>query len=113
IDGMVEEAVKALKKSVCFRMHPSGVRKDLIISTTDDLDAYDFDCDELNTAKVALMENLSHYGSDALAEGQSFGTILFSIKPFENQSRYGRCKHQSISTSIVLIHETALPQHVR
>ncbi|GJW48620.1 hypothetical protein Tco_0080266 [Tanacetum coccineum] len=34
----------------------------------DDLDAYDFDCDELNTAKVALMENLSHYGSDALAE---------------------------------------------
>ncbi|GJS07677.1 hypothetical protein Tco_0364473 [Tanacetum coccineum] len=33
-----------------------------------DLDAYDSDCDELNTAKVALMENLSHYGSDALAE---------------------------------------------
>ncbi|GJU29273.1 integrase, catalytic region, zinc finger, CCHC-type containing protein [Tanacetum coccineum] len=34
----------------------------------DDLDAYDSDCDELNTAKVALMANLSHYGSDALAE---------------------------------------------
>ncbi|GKA12315.1 integrase, catalytic region, zinc finger, CCHC-type containing protein [Tanacetum coccineum] len=34
----------------------------------DDLDAYDSDCDELNTAKVALMENLSHYGSDALAK---------------------------------------------
>ncbi|GJR28441.1 hypothetical protein Tco_1104673 [Tanacetum coccineum] len=33
-----------------------------------DLDAYASDCDELNTAKVALMENLSHYGSDALAE---------------------------------------------
>ncbi|GJZ96947.1 hypothetical protein Tco_0669281, partial [Tanacetum coccineum] len=30
----------------------------------DDLDA----CDELNTAKVALIANLSHYGSDALAE---------------------------------------------
>ncbi|GJX47504.1 hypothetical protein Tco_0272694 [Tanacetum coccineum] len=29
----------------------------------DDLDAYDSDCDELNTAKVALMANLSHYGS--------------------------------------------------
>ncbi|GJZ45049.1 retrovirus-related pol polyprotein from transposon TNT 1-94 [Tanacetum coccineum] len=27
----------------------------------DDLDAYDSDCDELNTAKVALMANLSHY----------------------------------------------------
>nr|GEX79609.1 hypothetical protein [Tanacetum cinerariifolium] len=34
----------------------------------DDLDAYDSDCDELNTTKVALMANLSHYGSDALAE---------------------------------------------
>nr|GEW93278.1 hypothetical protein [Tanacetum cinerariifolium] len=34
----------------------------------DDLDAYDSDCDELNIAKVALMANLSHFGSDALAE---------------------------------------------
>ncbi|GJV98495.1 hypothetical protein Tco_1553747 [Tanacetum coccineum] len=34
----------------------------------DDLDAYDSDCDELNSAKIALMANLSHYGSDALAE---------------------------------------------
>ncbi|GJY00980.1 retrovirus-related pol polyprotein from transposon TNT 1-94 [Tanacetum coccineum] len=33
-----------------------------------DLDAYDSDCDELNTAKVALIANLSHYGSDALVE---------------------------------------------
>ncbi|GJR88148.1 hypothetical protein Tco_0212159 [Tanacetum coccineum] len=33
-----------------------------------DLDAYDYDCDELNTAKVALMANLSHYGLDALVE---------------------------------------------
>ncbi|GKD16166.1 hypothetical protein Tco_1205324, partial [Tanacetum coccineum] len=34
----------------------------------DNLDEYDSDCDELNSAKVALMANLSHYGSDALAE---------------------------------------------
>ncbi|GJY01808.1 hypothetical protein Tco_0359960 [Tanacetum coccineum] len=34
----------------------------------DDLDAYDSDCDELNTTKVDLIANLSHYGSDALAE---------------------------------------------
>ncbi|GJX99514.1 hypothetical protein Tco_0356533 [Tanacetum coccineum] len=33
-----------------------------------DLDAYDSDCDELNSAKVALMANLSHYGLDALAK---------------------------------------------
>nr|GEU86054.1 hypothetical protein [Tanacetum cinerariifolium] len=34
----------------------------------DDLDAYDSDCDEINFAKIALMVNLSHYGSDNLAE---------------------------------------------
>nr|GFC04733.1 hypothetical protein [Tanacetum cinerariifolium] len=34
----------------------------------DDLDAYDLDCDEINSAKIALMANLSHYGLDNLAE---------------------------------------------
>nr|GFB75324.1 hypothetical protein [Tanacetum cinerariifolium] len=34
----------------------------------DDLDFYDSDCDELNSAKIVLMENLSHYVSDNLAE---------------------------------------------
>nr|GFA95286.1 hypothetical protein [Tanacetum cinerariifolium] len=34
----------------------------------DDLDAYDSDWDEINSAKIALMANLSHYGSDNLAE---------------------------------------------
>ncbi|GJZ76365.1 hypothetical protein Tco_0641037 [Tanacetum coccineum] len=34
----------------------------------DDLDAYDSDCDELNSAKIALMANLSKNGSDALTE---------------------------------------------
>nr|GEW33604.1 hypothetical protein [Tanacetum cinerariifolium] len=34
----------------------------------DDLDAYDSDCDEINTAKIALMANLSHYGTNDLAE---------------------------------------------
>nr|GEW44816.1 retrovirus-related Pol polyprotein from transposon TNT 1-94 [Tanacetum cinerariifolium] len=33
-----------------------------------DMDAYDSDCDEINSAKIALMANLSHYGSDNLAE---------------------------------------------
>nr|GEX87299.1 hypothetical protein [Tanacetum cinerariifolium] len=33
-----------------------------------DLDAYDSDCDEINSTKITLMANLSHYGSDDLAE---------------------------------------------
>nr|GEX51190.1 hypothetical protein [Tanacetum cinerariifolium] len=38
----------------------------------DDLDAYDSDCDEINYAKVAVMANLSHFGSDDLAENLNF-----------------------------------------
>nr|GFA45573.1 hypothetical protein [Tanacetum cinerariifolium] len=38
----------------------------------DDLDAYDSDCDELNSAKVALMANLSHYDSDTLTEVNNY-----------------------------------------
>nr|GEX65651.1 hypothetical protein [Tanacetum cinerariifolium] len=34
----------------------------------DDLDAYDSDCDEINSVNISLMANLSHYGSDNLAE---------------------------------------------
>nr|GEV39747.1 reverse transcriptase [Tanacetum cinerariifolium] len=44
----------------------SGKQKDAY--QADDLDAYDSDSDELNTAKVVLMTNLSHYGLDVLAE---------------------------------------------
>nr|GFB76509.1 hypothetical protein [Tanacetum cinerariifolium] len=50
----------------------SSINQTVIITNAayqaDDLDAYDSDCDELNSAKVALMANLSHYGSDNLAE---------------------------------------------
>ncbi|GJY49413.1 hypothetical protein Tco_0439369 [Tanacetum coccineum] len=38
------------------------------ISSQMTLDAYDSNCNELNTAKVSLMANLSHYGSDALTK---------------------------------------------
>ncbi|GJU16151.1 hypothetical protein Tco_1144117 [Tanacetum coccineum] len=60
----------------------------------DDLDAYDSDCNELNTAKVALMVNLSHYGSDALSEvdvqnsnssAQQDDLILYVIEQLKTQ----------------------------
>nr|GEX76652.1 hypothetical protein [Tanacetum cinerariifolium] len=55
-----------------------------------DLDAYDSDCDEINSAKIALMANLSHYGSDNLAENSSFPTqqvdlILYVIEQLKTQ----------------------------
>nr|GEW59414.1 hypothetical protein [Tanacetum cinerariifolium] len=45
----------------------------------DDLDAYDSDCDELNSAKIALMMNLSHYGSDNLAEVQNQDNVYNNV----------------------------------
>ncbi|GKC68529.1 hypothetical protein Tco_1101127, partial [Tanacetum coccineum] len=51
----------------------------------DDLDAYDSDYDELNTAKVALMANLAHYGSDALAELETEITSDNNIIPYSHQ----------------------------
>nr|GEX85115.1 hypothetical protein [Tanacetum cinerariifolium] len=55
-----------------------------------DLDAYDSYCDELNSAKIALMANLSHYGSDNLAENSTLPTlqddlILYVIKQLKTQ----------------------------
>nr|GEW34411.1 retrovirus-related Pol polyprotein from transposon TNT 1-94 [Tanacetum cinerariifolium] len=49
----------------------------------DDLDAYDSDCDELNSAKIALMANLSHYGSDNLAEAQQLKPKLYDGRIIE------------------------------
>nr|GFC19198.1 hypothetical protein [Tanacetum cinerariifolium] len=51
----------------------------------DDLDAYDSDCDELNSTKVALMANLSHYGSDNLAEVNNQNYISYHLIPQEMQ----------------------------
>nr|GEV58326.1 hypothetical protein [Tanacetum cinerariifolium] len=58
----------------------------------DDLDAHDSDCDELNSAKIALMANLSHYGSDNLAEinqdNKNVNEILIAeLERYKNQVR--------------------------
>nr|GFA69490.1 hypothetical protein [Tanacetum cinerariifolium] len=58
----------------------------------DDLDAHDSDCDELNSAKIALMANLSHYGSDNLAEinqdnKQVNELLTAELERYRNQER--------------------------
>nr|GEV24512.1 hypothetical protein [Tanacetum cinerariifolium] len=45
----------------------------------DDLDAYDSNYDEIKIAKVALMENLSHYGSDDLAEVHNHDNVNHNL----------------------------------
>nr|GEX57449.1 hypothetical protein [Tanacetum cinerariifolium] len=54
------------------------------------LDAYDSNCDEFNSAKIALMANLSYYGSNNLAENSNLPAlqddlILFMIKQLKTQ----------------------------
>nr|GEX79837.1 hypothetical protein [Tanacetum cinerariifolium] len=66
----------------------------VIAYQVNDLDAYEFDCDELNTAKVVLIANLSHYGLDFLAKAagqnsnsstQQDALILFVIEQLKTQ----------------------------
>nr|GEU57583.1 hypothetical protein [Tanacetum cinerariifolium] len=64
----------------------------------DDLDAYDSDCDELNSAKIALMANLSHYGSDNLVESETKITSdsnIISYSQYMNESQYNTVQNSS------------------
>nr|GEW27043.1 reverse transcriptase domain-containing protein [Tanacetum cinerariifolium] len=65
----------------------------------DDLDAYDSDCDEINTANIALVANLSHYGSDNLAEVNDLLTA--ELARYKSQERVlNELKHdEKASTS--------------
>nr|GEU81381.1 hypothetical protein [Tanacetum cinerariifolium] len=45
----------------------------------DDLDAYDSDCDEIKSAKVALMANLSYYGFDDLVEVHNQDNVTHNV----------------------------------
>nr|GFD12048.1 hypothetical protein [Tanacetum cinerariifolium] len=65
----------------------------------DDLDAYDSDCNELNSAKIALVANLSHYGSDNLAESDTKITSdsnIISYSQYMNESQYNTVQNSSV-----------------
>ncbi|GJY30412.1 retrovirus-related pol polyprotein from transposon TNT 1-94 [Tanacetum coccineum] len=69
-------------------------------TAADDLDAYDSDCDELNTAKVVLMANLSHYGSDALAESNVMNHSETKITSDSNIIPYSQYMIESQQNSV-------------
>nr|GEU66150.1 hypothetical protein [Tanacetum cinerariifolium] len=58
----------------------------------DDLDAYDSDCDEINSAKMALMANLSHCGSNNLTEdNKNVNEILTAeLERYKDQNEESR-----------------------
>ncbi|GJV66194.1 integrase, catalytic region, zinc finger, CCHC-type containing protein [Tanacetum coccineum] len=55
----------------------------------DDLDAYDSDCDELNSAKIALIANLSRNGSYALTEVLNPDNLNYDS--FNQRVRHSTC----------------------
>nr|GEU92878.1 ribonuclease H-like domain-containing protein [Tanacetum cinerariifolium] len=59
----------------------------------DNLDAYDSECDELNSAKITLMANLSHYGSNNLYMNESQYT------PVQNSSFHAL--HDDLILSVI------------
>ncbi|GJU41596.1 retrovirus-related pol polyprotein from transposon TNT 1-94 [Tanacetum coccineum] len=67
----------ALRLSEQGTLHDLGIPDDQAIQTTipnnaafqtEDLDAYDSDCDDVLNAKAVLMDNISNYGSDVISE---------------------------------------------
>ncbi|GJX83981.1 hypothetical protein Tco_0333462 [Tanacetum coccineum] len=50
---------------------------------TEDLDTYDFDCDDISNAQAVLIANISNYGSDVISEVSHSET---NLNDMENQS---------------------------
>nr|GEX03182.1 retrovirus-related Pol polyprotein from transposon TNT 1-94 [Tanacetum cinerariifolium] len=76
----------------------------------DDLDAYDSDCDEINTTKIALMENLSHYGSGDLAKVHNQDNVTHNVinqavqaMPLSEQSNIMNQSETEITSDINII----------
>nr|GEV19544.1 retrovirus-related Pol polyprotein from transposon TNT 1-94 [Tanacetum cinerariifolium] len=65
-----------------------------------DLDAYDSDCNELNAAKVALIENLSHYGSDVPAESSVVSHLETEITSDSNIIPYSHYVYETQQAAV-------------
>ncbi|GKB98252.1 retrovirus-related pol polyprotein from transposon TNT 1-94 [Tanacetum coccineum] len=76
----------------------------------DDLDAYDSDCDELNTTKIALMANLSHSDSDVLVEvnnqdnmdNNMINQVVQAMTSFEQSSVVNHSENEITSDSNII-----------
>nr|GEU37207.1 integrase, catalytic region, zinc finger, CCHC-type, peptidase aspartic, catalytic [Tanacetum cinerariifolium] len=67
---------------------------------TDDLDAYDSDCDDIPSAKEVLMANLSSYDSDVLSEVKEKESLLTTLNGFK--TKFKERESKSIHKEIVL-----------
>nr|GEU47083.1 hypothetical protein [Tanacetum cinerariifolium] len=74
----------------------------------DDLDAYESDGDELNTAKVALMANLSHYGLDVLAEVHNHNNMDNNMRNQALKDELRKLKGKALVDNTVTPHTITL-----
>nr|GEV56556.1 integrase, catalytic region, zinc finger, CCHC-type, peptidase aspartic, catalytic [Tanacetum cinerariifolium] len=89
----------------------SGKQKTIVCYNFDDLDAYDSDCDEINSAKVALMMNLSYYGFDDLTKVHNQDNVTHNVinqavqkMPLSKQSNINSnfpAKHDALILSVI------------
>ncbi|GJV57558.1 hypothetical protein Tco_1458563 [Tanacetum coccineum] len=105
---------KSLATYCQYHTHNAAYQADIWI-------AYDSDCDELNTAKVALMVNLSHYGSNALTEAvvqnsnssaQQDALILSVIEHLKTQYNDTVSDSSALSVEIDRLKQT-LSEHLK
>nr|GEW91580.1 retrotransposon protein, putative, unclassified [Tanacetum cinerariifolium] len=75
----------------------------------DDLDAYDSDYDELNSTKISLLANLSHYSSENLAEKEESRNIDRELA-LEKQVKELNNIMFKISQSAQIVHMLTKPQ---
>nr|GEX28759.1 ribonuclease H-like domain-containing protein [Tanacetum cinerariifolium] len=97
LEGLEEEA---LGRSHGSRSIKRIVVKMMKIMRTNDLDTYDFDCDDISNAKAILMANISDYGSDIISEVKDRQEKdKIGSKPDKNGKRgeAGKSQKQSLS----------------
>nr|GEV22435.1 hypothetical protein [Tanacetum cinerariifolium] len=71
----------------------------------DDLDAYDSDCDELNSAKITLMVNLSHYGYDNIAKGHNQYNVYNNVL-YQDVQETSTSEHVIERSDAIVIHDS-------
>ncbi|GJY25026.1 hypothetical protein Tco_0399752 [Tanacetum coccineum] len=81
-------------------------------AAANDLGAYDSDCDELNSVKVTLMVNLSHYGSDAPAESNVVNHSKTEITSDSNIIPYSQYVLFKLIMLMLLLLQEALLMHL-
>ncbi|GJU09453.1 retrovirus-related pol polyprotein from transposon TNT 1-94 [Tanacetum coccineum] len=95
------EAIQAdcdikIQTSLTLKPHQELVITHNAAYQADDLDAYDSDCDELNSAKIALMANLSRNGSNALTEVHNSDNLTYDLI---NQRGWGDHNRETVKNS--------------